>query len=119
MPKNNLTPEQRRALSSKGGKAAHAKGVAHQWTPEEARHYAPQGGKKVSQDRAHMAAIGRTGAESRKARKARIAEKKQKDEIIKMWMSGRAAELATGHVAEVWENSTIGVLGEDDGNAYP
>ena len=27
----------RREIASKGGKAAHAKGTAHEWTPDEAR----------------------------------------------------------------------------------
>lgn len=33
--RSTLTPEQRRAISSKGGKAAHASGKAHKWTPEQ------------------------------------------------------------------------------------
>lgn len=32
-----LTPEQRRAFGSKGGKKAHANGRAHKFTPEQAR----------------------------------------------------------------------------------
>ena len=32
-----LTPERRHEVASLGGKAAHLKGVAHRWTPEEAR----------------------------------------------------------------------------------
>lgn len=31
-----MTPEQRSAIASKGGKAAHAKGTAHEFTREEA-----------------------------------------------------------------------------------
>jgi uncharacterized protein len=31
-----LTPEQRKAIASSGGKAAQAKGTAHQFTPQEA-----------------------------------------------------------------------------------
>jgi uncharacterized protein len=34
---SDLTPDQRRALGSRGGKNAHASGNAHKWTPEEAR----------------------------------------------------------------------------------
>lgn len=41
---SNLTPEQRREISSKGGKAAHARGTAHQWTSEEAREAGRKGG---------------------------------------------------------------------------
>jgi general stress protein YciG len=32
-------------IASKGGRAAHAKGAAHQWTPEEARKAGKKGGK--------------------------------------------------------------------------
>jgi general stress protein YciG len=34
----------RREIASKGGKAAHAKGTAHEWTPEEAREAGRKGG---------------------------------------------------------------------------
>ena len=33
-----------RTIASKGGKAAHAKGTAHEWTPEEARAAGRKGG---------------------------------------------------------------------------
>jgi general stress protein YciG len=32
-----MDPSKRREISSKGGKAAHKKGTAHEWTSEEAR----------------------------------------------------------------------------------
>ena len=32
-----LTPEQRRELARKGGRIAHARGTARQWTQEQAR----------------------------------------------------------------------------------
>lgn len=32
-------------LASKGGKAAHAKGTAHEWTPEEAKEAGRKGGR--------------------------------------------------------------------------
>jgi len=53
-----------REIASKGGKAAHAKGTAHEFTPEEAREAGRKGGEVVSQNRDHMAAIGRKGGES-------------------------------------------------------
>lgn len=40
-----MTPEQRRAIASKGGKSAHAKGVAHHWTRETAVAAGRKGGK--------------------------------------------------------------------------
>jgi len=56
-----MDPEKQRTIASKGGKAAHAKGTAHEFTPEEAREAGRKGGMVVSQNREHMAAIGREG----------------------------------------------------------
>jgi general stress protein YciG len=57
----SMDPEKQRMIASKGGKAAHAKGTAHEFTPEEAREAGRKGGMVVSQNREHMAAIGREG----------------------------------------------------------
>jgi general stress protein YciG len=54
-------------IASKGGRAAHAKGTAHEWSSDEARVAGRKGGEVVSRDRAHMAAIGREGGEARGA----------------------------------------------------
>ena len=54
-----------REIASKGGKAAHAQGRAHEFTPDEARVAGRKGGEVVSRDRAHMAAIGRAGGQAR------------------------------------------------------
>jgi general stress protein YciG len=40
----SLTPEQRKVIASKGGKTAHAKGTAHEWTSEEAKEAGRKGG---------------------------------------------------------------------------
>ena len=50
-----------REIASKGGKAAHQKGTAHEWTSEEAREAGRKGGEAVSRDREHMSRIGREG----------------------------------------------------------
>ena len=60
-----MDPARQRALASKGGKSAHAQGAAHQYTPEEAAKYGKLGGETVSQDRDHMAEIGRKGGLAR------------------------------------------------------
>ncbi len=57
----SMNQEKQREIASKGGKAAHAKGTAHEFTSEEARNAGRKGGEKVSQNREHMAAIGRKG----------------------------------------------------------
>ena len=56
-----MNPEMQREIASKGGKAAHAYGRAHEFTEEEARTAGRKGGQSISRDRAHMAAIGRLG----------------------------------------------------------
>jgi general stress protein YciG len=40
----SLTKEQRSAIARLGGKAAHVKGTAHEWTREEAQHAGRKGG---------------------------------------------------------------------------
>src|SRR5690348_4673776 len=61
----SMDPSRQREIASKGGRAAHAKGTAHEWSSDEARVAGQKGGVAVSRDRAHMAAIGREGGESR------------------------------------------------------
>jgi general stress protein YciG len=60
-----LSPERRREIASLGGRTAHAQGTAHQFTSQEARAAGRKGGATVSQDRAHMAHIGRLGGHQR------------------------------------------------------
>jgi uncharacterized protein len=60
----SMDPEKQRQIASKGGKAAHEKGTAHEFTPEEAREAGRKGGEAVSQNREHMSEIGRKGGES-------------------------------------------------------
>lgn len=62
---SKLSKEDQRAIASRGGRAAHERGTAHEWTPEEAKKAGREGGKKVSQDREHMRAIGRKGRQKR------------------------------------------------------
>ena len=64
----SMDANRQREIASKGGRAAHAKGTAHEWTSDEARVAGRKGGEVVSRDRAHMAAIGREGGESRGAK---------------------------------------------------
>lgn len=40
-----MSETQRRAIASKGGKAAHARGTAHEWTSEEAAAAGRRGGR--------------------------------------------------------------------------
>ena len=62
----SMDEEQQREIASKGGKAAHEKGTAHEFSSEEAREAGKKGGEAVSQDREHMSNIGKKGGESRR-----------------------------------------------------
>jgi uncharacterized protein len=42
---HEFTPEEARAAGRKGGQAAHARGTAHEFTPEEAREAGRKGGQ--------------------------------------------------------------------------
>ncbi|AFY78207.1 MAG: stress-induced protein [Hydrococcus sp. C42_A2020_068] len=74
----SMDAQKQREIASKGGKAAHAKGTAHEFTPEEAREAGRKGGEAVSKDREHMAEIGREGGKS--SRKSNRDENKSKEE---------------------------------------
>ncbi len=69
----SMDPARQREIASRGGRAAHAKGTAHQWDAESARQAGRKGGEVVSRDRAHMATIGKEGGDrrSQKVRSAR------------------------------------------------
>ena len=41
----SMTAEKQREIASKGGRAAHQKGTAHEWTSEEARSAGRKGGQ--------------------------------------------------------------------------
>ena len=61
-----MDPERQKEIAKKGGVAAHRSGHAHKFSPEEARAAGKKGGKAVSENRQHMAEIGRRGGEARK-----------------------------------------------------
>src|SRR6267143_6020683 len=70
----SMDPSKQREIASKGGKAAHAKGTAHEFTSDEARVAGRKGGEAVSRDRQHMSTIGREGGHSRGARARAASE---------------------------------------------
>ena len=59
-----MDAHRQREIARKGGRAAHEKGKAHEFTPDEARAAGRKGGEKVSVNRRHMAEIGRRGGRS-------------------------------------------------------
>ncbi len=75
-----MDANKQREIASKGGKAAHKLGTAHQFTPDEARVAGRKGGEAVSQNRQHMSTIGRLGGEaSRQARQSSRTNKERQD----------------------------------------
>ena len=89
----SMDPAKQREIASKGGRAAHEKGTAHQFSADEAREAGKKGGGAVSQDRHHMAEIGRVGGQAR-GRKQRAAQQSAASEKPEEEESGK--EEATG-----------------------
>lgn len=62
-------------IARRGGRAAHSKGTAHEFTTEEARAAGRKGGEKIAANREYMAEIGRRGGKAqRKAKTPPMAE---------------------------------------------
>jgi general stress protein YciG len=66
----SMSSDKQREIARKGGRAAHMKGTAHEFTPDEARDAGRKGGERVSSDRGRMAEIGRRGGLISAARRA-------------------------------------------------
>jgi uncharacterized protein len=56
-----MDSDKQREIARRGGRAAHQKGTAHEFTADEARAAGRKGGVSVSQNREHMSRIGRAG----------------------------------------------------------
>jgi len=61
--------DRQKEIARKGGKAAHQKGTAHEFTADEARAAGRKGGEAVSANRGHMSHIGRIGGKKSAGRK--------------------------------------------------
>lgn len=57
----SMSSDRQREIARKGGRAAHAKGTAHEFSTDEARAAGQKGGQRVSANREHMSRIGRIG----------------------------------------------------------
>lgn len=57
----SMDREKQREIARKGGRAAHEKGTAHEFSSDEARAAGRKGGERVSANRDHMSRIGRLG----------------------------------------------------------
>jgi general stress protein YciG len=54
---HEFTPEEARIAGRKGGQAAHQRGTAHQFTPEEAREAGRKGGQSAHSSRSSPAPV--------------------------------------------------------------
>jgi uncharacterized protein len=75
-----MNAERQKEIARKGGRAAHEKGKAHEFTPDEARQAGRKGGEKVSVNRQHMAEIGRRGGKSSAERRRATAQERRTNE---------------------------------------
>lgn len=88
-----MTPERRREIAAMGGRAVHAQGKAHRYTPDEARAAGRKGGVIISQDREHMAELGRRGG-------AKVSA--DREHMVAMGRKGGAVIAAReGHMARI------------------
>ena len=90
-----MDPARQKEIASKGGRAAHAKGAAHEWSREEAREAGHKGGVVVSRDREHMSTIGLRGGEARSRLTAQMRTDAQA--AMPRRFVERSAELAQSH----------------------
>ena len=100
----SMDQERQRQIASKGGKAAHIKGRAHEFTPEQAREAGRKGGQAVSQDRRHMARIGRKGGEAVSGDRQHMAEIGRK--------GGAAVSEDRQHMADIGREGGQSVSGD-------
>ena len=66
----SMDREKQREIARRGGRAAHEKGTAHEFTRDEARAAGRKGGERVSSNRDHMSRIGRLGGKHSAGRRA-------------------------------------------------
>lgn len=57
-----MSREKQREIASKGGRAAHEKGTAHEWTPDEARAAGRKGGQSSRGGRGRLVPVGAADA---------------------------------------------------------
>lgn len=106
----SMVPERQKRIASQGGKAAHAKGSAHEFTTDEAREAGRKGGLAMSQNREHMSIIGREGGKSRGRNVARrLAEQRAGQETARQEGQGDVGE--TGERIESEQRNEGAFLG--------
>lgn len=111
----SMDPNRQREIASKGGRAAHAKGTAHEFTSDEARQAGRKGGESVSRNREHMAAIGRKGGESRSANRSRT---QSSDQIGTSAFGSSASERSSSNLASGSTSTSSAGSSERQGDRF-
>jgi general stress protein YciG len=115
----SMDREKQREIASKGGRAAHAKGTAHEFDSGEAREAGRKGGMAVSRNRDHMAAIGRRGGEARGQSRGRGASQANSggtgSNAEGSYQNSRGVSNADRQVAIETNNSDNGVRANSQG----
>ena len=94
-----MNAQKQREIASKGGRAAHQKGTAHEFSSQEASAAGRKGGLTVSQNRAHMSEIGRQGGRAR--------SRAQAMPVAKQGSVGKATQFADGGTANAQSKSSM------------
>ena len=68
----SMSREKQREIASKGGRAAHEKGTAHEWTPDEARAAGRKGGQSSRGGRGRLIPVGTADMQSQKPAPGRL-----------------------------------------------
>jgi general stress protein YciG len=68
----SMDRDKQREIASKGGRAAHTKGTAHEWTSEEARHAGRKGG--IASHRKPQEPLGEESPLAQPSREPMIAD---------------------------------------------
>ena len=92
----SMDRSKQREIASKGGRAAHQKGTAHEFDSGEARAAGRKGGVTVSRNREHMAAIGRRGGEARGANRAARLQQESNGASASSSQNGQSAQGSNG-----------------------
>jgi uncharacterized protein len=107
----SMDVEKKRNIASKGGRAAHEKGTAHEFTPDEARAAGRKGGEAVSRNRDHMANIGRRGGEAVSRDREHMAAIGRK--------GGESVSRDRQHMSEIGRGGGESRLGKAEGQMPP
>ena len=76
----SMSAEKQREIASKGGRAAHEKGTAHQFTSEEAREAGRKGGQASGVSRSKKSEKGMTKPQEKTQRVSAIGQEPDQDE---------------------------------------